>query len=67
MITLRRSEQVLALPAVQPASLRAPSEAELKLAAQLVDSISCDFEPAQWHNEYRERLHALIDAKLHGH
>ena len=67
VITLRRSEQVLALPAVQPASSRAPSEAELKLAAQLVDSISGDFEPAEWHNEYRERLGALIAAKLHGH
>ena len=66
MITLRRSEQVLALPAVQPASSRAPSEAELKLAAQLVDAISGDFEPAEWHNEYRERLRALIEAKLHG-
>jgi DNA end-binding protein Ku len=67
MITLRRSEQVMAMPAVQPARSRAPSEAELKLAAQLVDSISGDFEPAQWHNEYRERLCALIEAKLHGH
>lgn len=66
MITLRRSEQVLALPAVEPAKSRAPSEAELKLAAQLVDSISGEFEPAQWHNEYRQRLDALIAAKLHG-
>jgi len=66
MTTLRRSEQVLALPAVQPAASRAPSEAELKLAAQLVDSISGDFSPQEWHNEYRERLQALIATKASG-
>lgn len=66
MITLRRSQQVLAMPAVQPSRTRAPSEAELKLATQLVDSIAGEFEPDKWHNEYHERLCALIDAKLHG-
>lgn len=66
MITLRRSEQVLALPAVEPAKSRAPSEAELKLAAQLVDSIAGPFTPEEWHNEYRDRLRAVVDAKLHG-
>ena len=66
MITLRRSDQVLALPAVQAAPGRAPSEAELKLAEQLVDSISGDFAPQEWHNEHRERLQALIAAKAKG-
>ena len=66
MLTLRRTEQVLALPAVQPAKSRAPTEAELKLAEQLIASIAGDFEPGEWHNEYRERLSALVAAKLHG-
>jgi DNA end-binding protein Ku len=66
MITLRRSEQVLSLPAVQPASDRSPSDAELKLAQQLVESISGDFAPQEWHNEHRERLRALIAAKAKG-
>jgi DNA end-binding protein Ku len=66
MTTLRRSDQVLMLPAVQAAPSRAPSEAELKLAEQLVDSISGDFAPREWHNEYRERLQALIAAKAKG-
>jgi DNA end-binding protein Ku len=64
MITLRRTEQVLELPAVEPAKSRTPSAAELKLAAQLVDSITGDFEPAEWHNEYRDRLLDLLAAKL---
>lgn len=66
IITLRRSEQVLALPAIEPAKAKAPSAAELKLAAQLVDSISGDFEPRAWHNEYRDRLYDLIATKLMG-
>lgn len=66
MITLRRTEQVLRLPAIQPAKSRAPTEAELKLAAQLVESISGDFEPESWQNEYRERLRELVAAKAHG-
>ena len=66
MITLRRSEQILALPSIRTAPARAPTEAELKLAAQLVDSIAGDFQPAEWHNEYRERLQSLVAAKLHG-
>ena len=66
LVTLRRSEQVLALPAVQPARTRTPTEAELKLATQLVESIAGDFDPGEWHNEYRDRLRTLVTAKLHG-
>lgn len=66
MITLRRAEQVLRLPALKPDKARTPSEMELKLAQQLVDSISGDFEPERWPDEYRERLRRLIAAKAHG-
>ena len=37
-----------------------------KLAEQLVESITGAFEPEQWHNEYRERLHKLIETKAKG-
>ncbi|MBL0422990.1 hypothetical protein JI739_21820 [Ramlibacter sp. AW1] len=66
LVTLRRSEQVLAMPAIEPARSRAPSEAELKLAMQLVESISGEFEPQAWPNEHRERLRALVAAKAQG-
>lgn len=66
MTTLRRAEQVLAMPAIEPQKSRSPSEAELKLAVQLVESISGDFEPQAWHNEHRERLRALLAAKAQG-
>jgi DNA end-binding protein Ku len=66
LTTLRRAEQVLAVPAVRPDRARTPSEAEVKLAQQLVDSITGAFEPGQWHNEYRERLARLVAAKAKG-
>lgn len=39
---------------------------ELKLAKQLVESLAADFEPQKYHDQYQERLKALIDAKLKG-
>ena len=66
MTTLRRAEQVLDVPAIRPDKARTPSDAEVKLAQQLVESITGPFEPEEWHNEYRERLHKLIEAKAKG-
>jgi DNA end-binding protein Ku len=66
MTTLRRADEVLAVPAIRPDKARTPSEAEVKLAEQLVDSITGPFAPQEWENEYRERLHKLIEAKAKG-
>ena len=66
MTTLRRADQVMAVPAIRPDKARTPSDAEVKLAEQLVDTISGAFTPEEWHNEYRQRLHALLEAKAKG-
>ena len=66
MTTLRRAEQVLDVPAVKPDKARTPSDAEIKLAEQLVESITGAFEPEAWQNDYRQRLHKLIEAKAKG-
>jgi len=39
---------------------------ELTMAASLIDSLSADFDPEQYHDEYREALLAVIDSKLAG-
>lgn len=64
--TLRRADQVLSFAGVEPAKAVAPHANELKLAEQLVASISADFDPSLWQNEYRERLCKLIAAKARG-
>lgn len=66
LTTLRRADQVLSFSGIEPAGTAAPRPDELKLAAQLVSSIEADFDPSLWHNEYRERLCRLIEAKARG-
>jgi DNA end-binding protein Ku len=42
------------------------SERELTMARQLIDSLSSDFEPEKYHDEYRERVLDLIERKAQG-
>jgi DNA end-binding protein Ku len=44
----------------------APSERELQMAAQLVESLSAPFDPEKYHDDYREKVLALIEAKADG-
>jgi DNA end-binding protein Ku len=39
---------------------------ELKMAESLIDSLSGDFQPEQYADNYREALQALIEAKVEG-
>jgi DNA end-binding protein Ku len=39
---------------------------ELTMAASFVDSLSADFDPSQFRDDYREALLAVIDSKLAG-
>ena len=39
---------------------------EVKLAGQLVESLTAPFHPRQYHDEFQERLNALIESKLKG-
>ncbi len=42
------------------------SARELAMARQLIESLSSEFDPARHHDEYRERVLALIEAKAAG-
>ena len=63
MVTLRRAEQVLALPEVKTTPV---DKKELKLASRLVEEISGHFDPKLWQDEYQERVRQLIEAKRRG-
>jgi DNA end-binding protein Ku len=39
---------------------------EVKLAEQLIESLSEDFNPAQYHDTYQDQLRALVEAKREG-
>ncbi len=42
------------------------SAKEIKMAESLVESLAADFEPAKYHDEYREQVMALIRMKADG-
>jgi DNA end-binding protein Ku len=42
------------------------SAREVKMAQQLIDSLSSDFEPEKYRDEYREKVLELIERKAHG-
>jgi DNA end-binding protein Ku len=42
------------------------SERELKMARQLIESLSADFEPEKYRDEYRDRVLQLIEQKAEG-
>ena len=59
-------------PDPQPSSFDALPEdvavnpRELKVAKQLIDSLSTDFNPEEYEDEYRKRVLELIEAKAEG-
>ena len=42
------------------------SDREMKMAKQLIDSLSADFDPDKYHDEYRKRVESLIKKKAKG-
>ncbi len=44
----------------------APTDREVKMAEQLIESLSSDFDPARYKDEHREKVLALIEAKAEG-
>jgi DNA end-binding protein Ku len=40
---------------------------ELKMAASLIESMTVDFDPDEYHDHYREALQELVNAKVEGH
>jgi DNA end-binding protein Ku len=43
-----------------------PKEQEKKLALQLIESLAAPFQPQKYHDEYRQSLRSMIEAKLKG-
>lgn len=58
-----RSVAELDLPAAAELEFR---PAERAMAEQLIDAMTAEFDPAQYRDEYREALMAVIEAKVEG-
>jgi DNA end-binding protein Ku len=66
--TMRYADEVLPQEGLIPedAAATEPSERELAMARQLVETLSGSFDPEKYHDEYREQLRELIDRKAAG-
>ena len=64
--TMRYADEVLAPERELVDSQPEPTERELEMARQLVDTLSGTFDPEKYHDEYREEVLALIERKAAG-
>jgi DNA end-binding protein Ku len=66
--TMRYADEVLPREGLVPedATATEPSERELAMARQLVETLAGPFDPERYHDEYREQLRDLIDRKAAG-
>ncbi|MDX6653460.1 MAG: end-binding protein Ku [Solirubrobacterales bacterium] len=68
LTTMRFADEVV--PAVEldilPEKAVKPAKREQEMAEQLIESLSTDFDPSAYHDEYREQLLALIEKKAEG-
>jgi DNA end-binding protein Ku len=51
---------------ILPEKASKPAKREQEMAEQLIESLSTDFKPSDYHDEYREQLLALIERKAEG-
>ena len=69
MTTMRFADEVVApdeLDDVLPQEAPKVQKREQEMAEALIDSLSSDFDPAQYKDEYREDLLAMIERKAEG-
>lgn len=66
LITLRHTEEVIRASDLGQPEGRALDRKERDLAAQLITALQAEFNPAEYHDEYREQVTELIQAKSRG-
>ena len=66
LFAVRRAEEVVELPAIEPAPRDRPAPEERALAEQLVAALEGDFDPTMWRDEYRERVREHVERRARG-
>ena len=68
METMRYADEIIPADNVLPedAENAEPSQREVDMAKQLVETLTTEFDPTKYHDEYREQLLSLIEAKAAG-
>jgi DNA end-binding protein Ku len=68
LTTMRFADEVVPASELEivPEKETKPAKREQEMAEQLIESLSTDFEPSHYKDEYREQLLALIERKAEG-
>jgi DNA end-binding protein Ku len=67
METMRYADEINTIEGLIPeGEVAEPTQRELDMAEQLIQALSGDFDPTKYHDEYREQLLGLIEAKAAG-
>lgn len=68
LTTMRFADEVVPAKELEivPEKAQKPAKREQEMAEQLIDSLSTDFDPTAYHDEYREQLLKLIEKKAEG-
>ena len=68
MSTMRFADEIVAVSDVDgvPSRRSKPAAKELRLAMQIVEALTSEWDPAQYHDTYTEQLRDLIEAKAKG-
>jgi DNA end-binding protein Ku len=67
LFTLRDAKEVILSDELTKPSGAAPTQKELAMAKQLVEILQGEFNPAEYKDEYRERVMEFIEKKAKGH
>jgi DNA end-binding protein Ku len=68
LTTMRFADEVVPVGELDilPEKAQKPAKREQEMAEQLIDSLSTDFDPSAYKDDYREQLLALIERKAEG-
>jgi DNA end-binding protein Ku len=66
LVTLRHTSEVVLPSEIKVPGARPFDVRERQLAEQLVDALADHFDPADYHDDYREKVAALVAAKAKG-
>jgi DNA end-binding protein Ku len=67
LVTLRNAEEVISARDLPKPAGREPTQNEIKMAKQLVAALEGEFNPAEYKDEYRDRVMEFIERKAKGH
>src|SRR5215218_5909709 len=67
LFTLRDANEVILADHLTKPSGAAPTQKELAMAKQLVEMLEGEFNPAEYKDEYRERVMEFVEKKAKGH